>query len=233
MNRRKTRHAAGSLVAAYFATGSKLAAWLFVLGGVWRLGTPSAFAVLLLIRSVLGLLNYTTFGLAPAALRATAEGAKQLEAANPENTTAENADPVEAQPVGQAGGATLAYADASVPKRPTFDVSPGSTPNSVLDHVLILLLLVFALGLTLASLYGANLGSLHQLPRSMNATAGAAAVFFGLGVIFRLAGDAVGAVSQGCGYFRSDQILLAATEWCWVIFVGLLYINIGVRAFDL
>jgi O-antigen/teichoic acid export membrane protein len=57
------------VLAAYVASGSRLLSWIIVTSIVYRrMGAP-AFAVLALVRTTIGLLNYTAVGLAPATIR--------------------------------------------------------------------------------------------------------------------------------------------------------------------
>lgn len=54
------------LTTAYAAAGARIASWAVVSALVYRLLGPDHFAVLALVRGTLGILNYTTLGLAPA-----------------------------------------------------------------------------------------------------------------------------------------------------------------------
>jgi O-antigen/teichoic acid export membrane protein len=57
------------VLTAYVASGSRLLSWIIVTAIVYRrMGVP-AFAILALVRTTIGLLNYTTLGLAPATVR--------------------------------------------------------------------------------------------------------------------------------------------------------------------
>ncbi|MGA2233107.1 MAG: hypothetical protein ABSH22_19570, partial [Tepidisphaeraceae bacterium] len=57
------------IIAAYLASGSRVVSWVFVTAVVYRWLGADLFAVLALVRTTIGLLNYTTLGLAPAMVR--------------------------------------------------------------------------------------------------------------------------------------------------------------------
>ncbi|HMO26032.1 MAG TPA: hypothetical protein PKB10_07165, partial [Tepidisphaeraceae bacterium] len=57
------------LVAAYVATGMKIVAWAVVSAMLLRYGSAEQLAVFALLRATIGLLQYTTLGLAPALVR--------------------------------------------------------------------------------------------------------------------------------------------------------------------
>ena len=57
---------------AYLASASRITSWVVVSALIYRRDV-SAFAVLTLIRSTIGLLNYTTLGLAPAMIHSIAQ----------------------------------------------------------------------------------------------------------------------------------------------------------------
>ena len=65
------------VASAYLASGIKVLAWAWISRITFIDGDASQFAILALVRSTIGLLNYTTLGLAPAMIhslaRATAD----------------------------------------------------------------------------------------------------------------------------------------------------------------
>src|SRR5512135_499008 len=61
------------LGSAYVAAGVRVASWAIVSAVVWRQLGPESFALLVLVRGTLTLLNYTGFGLAPAMIRLKAK----------------------------------------------------------------------------------------------------------------------------------------------------------------
>ena len=58
---------------AYVVTAARIGAWLVVSALVYRRLGPRAFALLTLVRSTVGLLGYTSLGLAPAMIAKLAE----------------------------------------------------------------------------------------------------------------------------------------------------------------
>jgi len=57
------------IIAAYVASASRVLSWVFVTAVVYRRLGADLFAILALVRTTIGLLNYTTLGLAPAMVR--------------------------------------------------------------------------------------------------------------------------------------------------------------------
>jgi O-antigen/teichoic acid export membrane protein len=57
------------ILSSYLTTASRLASWVVVTGIVYRRLGIQSFAMLALVRTTIGLLNYTTLGLAPATVR--------------------------------------------------------------------------------------------------------------------------------------------------------------------
>src|SRR5262245_21880780 len=70
------------IVSAYLATAAKVGSWALITAAVYRFSRPE-FALLALIRATLGLLNYTSIGLAPAMIRFLAEAKATSPVATP------------------------------------------------------------------------------------------------------------------------------------------------------
>jgi O-antigen/teichoic acid export membrane protein len=68
------------IASAYLASASRLLSWILVTALIYRRAGAAAFAVLALVRTTIGLLNYTTLGLGPATIRmlASAKSADQI-----------------------------------------------------------------------------------------------------------------------------------------------------------
>jgi O-antigen/teichoic acid export membrane protein len=62
------------IASAYVASASRLLSWILVTALVYRRAGAPAFAVLALVRTTIGLLNYTTLGLGPATVRMLSVG---------------------------------------------------------------------------------------------------------------------------------------------------------------
>ena len=67
------------VLSAYGATFARIFSWVIISAAVWRMVSPGAFALMSLVRATIGILNYTSLGLAPAMIRllAEAKGTKQ------------------------------------------------------------------------------------------------------------------------------------------------------------
>jgi len=61
------------LASAYLAAGTRIGSWVIVSGLVYRLLGRDEFAMLALVRGTIGLLNYTSLGLAPALIHRAAK----------------------------------------------------------------------------------------------------------------------------------------------------------------
>jgi O-antigen/teichoic acid export membrane protein len=61
------------IISAYFVTAARMLAWILVTAAVFRVAGKSAFALLAIIQSTVGILEYAAIGLSPAIIRLTAE----------------------------------------------------------------------------------------------------------------------------------------------------------------
>ncbi len=202
----------GDLIAAYAATGAKVLSWVVAAAVVYRTLGEAAFAVLAMTRATLGLLNYTTFGLGPALTRLVAEREAALL----------DVEPVQ-QPVQHdiTSMSALDYFPANRPSRPvpparvtTLRPSDPRSPASLLSTAGKLLLALFVIAFPLLSLYANHFDIIHNVPREVT---GLAPFVFLLaaGMATRLAGDALGGVTQGMGRVSPDQVLAAFAELLW------------------
>lgn len=64
------------IASAYLASGARILSWVIVSGLVYRLLGPNEFAMLALVRGTIGLLNYTSFGLAPALIHRASQASQ-------------------------------------------------------------------------------------------------------------------------------------------------------------
>src|SRR5438270_54173 len=102
------------LLSAYVASAARIGSWAIISAAVFRLLGPGPFAVMALVRGTIGLLNYTTLGLAPAMVHLLAAG-DRARSGEAEIEIGEN--PVlPALPLAPQGPPTLGY--ASAPPRP-------------------------------------------------------------------------------------------------------------------
>jgi O-antigen/teichoic acid export membrane protein len=65
------------IASAYAAAGARIVSWIIISALVYRHDGAGAFAMLALVRATLGLLNYTTIGLAPAMIHFLPHSARQ------------------------------------------------------------------------------------------------------------------------------------------------------------
>lgn len=61
------------IVSAYLVTAARVLAWIIVTAAVFRIAGKSAFALLVVIQSTIGILEYAAIGLSPAIIHFTAE----------------------------------------------------------------------------------------------------------------------------------------------------------------
>ena len=208
--------ARGDLVAAYAATGAKLLGWLVAAAVVYRYDGAAAFAVLMIARATVGLLNYTTFGLGPALVQ-------QVAAA--ERSTVEAEVLIE----DDRGDGTLAYERVTDDEATRFTALPPTDPRSpasLLASALIILPLLAFIGGAVVLIYSNSFERIHEVPRLGVGVAGGVASGVGFGTLFRLVADAVGGATQGLGRLRLDQWFAAAADLSWIA-VLLLHVQVG------
>jgi O-antigen/teichoic acid export membrane protein len=184
------------LLSAYAASGARVLSWVAVSALLFR-ADPLAFAMLALIRGAVGLLNYTTLGLAPAMVRSLAQAREARE----ETFATEHS-------------AVLSYA------RPTRDPVQVVYASGKLAA-----LITGVVGLALALLYAAGIEYVHKLPAHIGASEAAeAALFMGIGTVLRLMSEAPGAVIQTTASIVRDNVLVVIAELAWV---GLAMLGLG------
>ena len=154
-----------------------------------------------MIRGTIGLLAYTSIGLAPALVRMLAE---DIAATPGPPTPADAIEPTAARPQ------VLSYATEASFTRPDQRVIDTYASGSLLALILGLT------GLALRIAYGKNLSYVHEIP-SQIATGAASelAVLFGFGMVFRMMSEAPGGLLQVRGQIALDNVLVAASELAW------------------
>ncbi len=65
------------IISAYLVTAARVAAWIVVTAAVFRTAGKDAFALLAIVQSTVGILEYAAIGLSPAIIRLTAEAMRQ------------------------------------------------------------------------------------------------------------------------------------------------------------
>jgi O-antigen/teichoic acid export membrane protein len=182
------------LLWAYAASAARVLSWVVVSAVVFR-ASPLHFAILALIRGTMGLLNYTTVGLAPALVKMIAEA---------------RVAPKPVLPLAPKPGDTLDYA------RPLgADLRLQDPVKTVYASGLTLACAAGAIALVFAGVYANVFESVHHVDFYVQA-AGQAALAFGLGVVLRLSSEASGAAIQTGGRIALDNALVFISEMIWV-----------------
>jgi O-antigen/teichoic acid export membrane protein len=191
------------LATAYLAAAAKVGSWAVVFALAYRLLTPGEVAILVLARSTLGLLNYASFGLAPAMVRGLAEAL---------NT------PNRVLPIMEVPGHAIAYATPA-----TLDPEDGGRAVRRLyfsGHVIGFTSCLVAATLAVVAVFvfddigwiGTRDARLGQVILVLS---------MGVGTGLRLMSDAASAVLQTHGRIAVDNRLLIITELIWVAGVAL------------
>ena len=182
------------VLSAYAASGAKVLSWVIVSAVVFRAGEVY-FAILALIRGTLGLLNYTTVGLAPALIRLLAEA---------------RARPLPVLDLDESGSGTLSYARPSA-----LELRRSRPVDAAYLSGLAVALLSAGVALTVLLLYAATLFEWHYIPYQVT-SARTAVILVGLGVILRLTSEAPAAVIQTGGWIGRDNAFLVVSELTWI-----------------
>jgi O-antigen/teichoic acid export membrane protein len=69
------------IISAYLVTAARVLAWIVVTAAVFRIAGKEAFALLAIVQSTVGILEYAAIGLSPAIIRMTAEAMSESPAA--------------------------------------------------------------------------------------------------------------------------------------------------------
>jgi O-antigen/teichoic acid export membrane protein len=186
------------LLSAYAASGARVLSWVGVSALLFR-ADPLQYAMLALIRGTVGLLNYTSLGLAPAMVRALAQ----------------------ARHAGDADLATNVASTVTATKVETVPVLHYSRPDDAALRVYasgkLAAALTGAIGIVLAAVYAFYFPVLHKIPPGWEQLVGWTVVLMGAGTVFRLMSDAAGAVIQTNGSIARDNALVVVSEAVWVV----------------
>ncbi|MGD0388747.1 MAG: MATE family efflux transporter [Tepidisphaeraceae bacterium] len=188
-------HTASSLrrdiVSAYLLTAARVLAWIAVTAIVFRVAGKPAFALLAIVQSTVGILEYAAIGLSPAIIRMTAEAMRQ----SPSGSVAAPAVP----PV-------IGYETPP----------PNRTPavQAVYANGFVMALLTALAGAVL-------LGCFTWMFRSSQTNIKSGGVdselvlMVGIATLVRLMSDAAGAALQTSGKIFLDNLLLTSHEAIW------------------
>lgn len=186
------------IVSAYVASAAKVGSWLIVSAMVFRRLGADAFAMLALVRATLGILNYTSLGLAPGMIALSAGARRESQA-----------------------GRSVASASRVLPHATAgavLDRLPGIYSNAML-------LAVFSAGagLVLVVLYAFGFTRLLNVPiaQGLHGDAGVVVVVMGVGMLARLMGEVPGACIQTMGRIGLDNGLSAGAELAWLGMCGM------------
>ncbi|CAN5586073.1 hypothetical protein BH10PLA1_BH10PLA1_16070 [soil metagenome] len=185
------------IVSAYLASGMKVASWAVVMGMVYRIihvGAVDLISIFVLARGTLGLLNYTTLGLAPAIIHLLAK--------------AKHHTPRRVIPASEPD-AVLSYR-----RDEQFDIT---LPEKIRDNAVMLSLLIGVFGFVAVIFYAAFFPQIHHLSGPVPGTTDQVVSMLGFGIVMRLVSDSCGAVLQTEGYIFVDNLLLAAADLFWVV----------------
>jgi O-antigen/teichoic acid export membrane protein len=188
------------LISAYAASLSRIASWIFISAVLFRFN-PLEFAMFALIRSTIGLLNYTALGMSPAVVRMIAQECARR---------AREFDESSARPVEAASGSDVPVLNYQPPRR-GFEAALPAYSNGIFVAVLlglIALALLFAYQWFFDRLHATGGLSIQTLQISV--------MLIGSGIIVRLLSDVAGAVIQAAGRIDRDCWLIVATEGVWV-----------------
>jgi O-antigen/teichoic acid export membrane protein len=190
------------LGSAYLAAGARVLSWAVVSAVVWRKLGPDAFALLVLVRGTLSLLNYTGFGLAPAMVRLKAKWDQETPPA------------VTARPVIVAE--TPGVIDYALPTTHPQRVAANPLSVALLRNGAAVSLLTFLGAVTIGSVYALFINQIHAIPIFLKSNAMLLAEFFAVGCALRLASDSAGAILQTHGDIAADNVTQAGSEILWV-----------------
>ena len=176
------------IFSAYLVTAARVLAWVFVIAAVFRVAGKPAFALLTVIQSTVGILEYAAIGLSPAIIRMTAEAIQSDREKNPPPTISYDSPPPMRTPAVQtvyANGFAMALITA--------------LGGGVL---LAIFLFFFRNSHTNRDTAGAALELVSMV---------------GIATLLRLMSDAAGAALQTSGKIFLDNLLLTTHEAIWAI----------------
>jgi O-antigen/teichoic acid export membrane protein len=184
------------LASAYLASAARLGSSVIVSALVFRFVGTAEFAMLALVRGTIGLLNYTSLGLAPALIHYGAGSMRPRPA-------------LDVVPVPDAADRTLDY----------FIPVPSAMPPLARLHSTASAIAYAAalLGGLVTLCYAASFESLYRVPPELQKVVPWVVLWIGGGVILRLVSDASGAVLQIRRRIALDNAILACGDLVWVI----------------
>lgn len=190
------------LAAAYLASASRFGSSVVISALLFRYAGAAAFAMFALVRGTIGLLNYTTLGLAPALIHRAAGAV---------------AEPVPVLPADEGvPGSILSY------ESPRID---GSTLQILYANALQIAFFTAAIGIAISFAYAVSFERLYHVPQQLQGAMAAVVLPMGIGTILRLASDASGGVLQVRNRIAKDNRILATGDLLWMAGSALLLVG--------
>jgi len=188
------------LASAYLASAVKIGIWAAVSAIVFWYSFEAGLGILSLVRSTIGILNYTTLGLGPAMVHLLAKQSQVVASAPPLETTPER---------------VLNYAS---PTRDTRLLT--GTPDDVFKTGQRLSAFFAVIGILVMIVIARYFRGLFVIPTGMLGNNVEPLVFCtGLGLVFRLLSDAFGARLQVEGSIWIDNVILICGDVLFVVLV--------------
>ena len=179
---------------AYVVTGARVLAWIVVTAIVYRVAGKTAFALLGLVQSTVGILEYAAIGLSPAIIRMTAEAIQV------------NGD---------------LTADSPHPHPEALDRAIRSpSVQSVYASGFAMAMLTALGGAIFLVLFLSWFRSSHTNVES-GGVACELMFMVGIATLLRMMSDAPGAALQTCGKIFTDNLLLTLHEVVWAVGTGI------------
>jgi O-antigen/teichoic acid export membrane protein len=212
------------VASAYLLAGCRVGSWVVVSAVVYRCMGPDAFAMLALVRATVGLLSYTSLGLAPAMVHMLGKADAQVGIGVPLRVLPA-ADPIALDYAGPGTGAT------SAPGNPP-DESHSASAKAYANGM-ILAVLVGLVGIVLTIVYAFSFERLHVVPVSIS-TVFSLVIGIGCGTILRMVSDVPGAVLQVRDEISTDNILQSSGALAWALLgsAAALASDVGRTRFD-
>jgi O-antigen/teichoic acid export membrane protein len=197
------------LISAYLASATRFGSSVIVSALVFRFVGAAEFAMLALVRGTIGLLNYTSLGLAPALIHRAADAAQAPHPARIADSRH------------RLDNRILSYSGPP----PTL-----TSPLAELHSTALVIAYATALIAGVATLlYAMWFNKLYRVPAGLERVMPMVVIWIGGGVLMRLASDAAGAVLQVRGRIALDNKLLATADALWVAIAGV-FILLGSSA---
>jgi O-antigen/teichoic acid export membrane protein len=178
------------ILSAYLVTASRMLAWIVVIAAVVRIAGNSAFALLAIVGSTVGILEYAAIGLSPAIIRLTAEAIQNHLA---QNQPAENSSA------------------RVTPNQPIYN---AQAVRDVYANGFAMALLTALCGGAFLIIFLFFFRHTH-INQNSKGVALELVLMVGMATLLRMMSDAPGAVLQTCGRIFRDNLLLTTHELIW------------------